>query len=227
MAMRLRLLVGVCALAVVAGGCTSEGDAPAGGAGLPDGKALLSGAAQETRKIETAHFSIQVNGSISGIPVQNAEGDINREQGAQGSVKLTAFGQLIEGKFVLTKDDLYLQGPTGGYQKLSAGLVTSIYDPTAILDPEGGVAKVLDSVQDPRTTGQDDDGYKVHGRVAKDAITDVVPGVNQDVELDVWVDPSSKRPTKAQVQVPQGDQTATVDLRISDVGKPVTISAPN
>ncbi|PWW65256.1 LppX_LprAFG lipoprotein [Actinokineospora spheciospongiae] len=236
MVTRRRFLGALAVVGVLVSGCTSNGGSTPGGqtSTLPDGAALLKSATEATRKIETVHFSLKVNGTVNAIPVQNADGDITRlgGGGAQGTVKLTLLGQLIEGKFVLTPDDLYLQGPTGGYQKLDASLVTNIYDPSAILDPDRGVANVLGNIQDPKTEKRETvdgvDAFKVNGRVAKDVVSRVVPGVSSDVDLSIWVrDNDTRDPVKATVEVPQGDQTATVDLSLSEIGKPVTITPPN
>ncbi|WP_156753905.1 LppX_LprAFG lipoprotein [Actinokineospora pegani] len=231
-----RRLFAALALTAALAGCTSGG----GGSeqqqpvsDLPDGAALLKESAEATRMIESGHFSLNVDGQVDAIPVQNAEGDITRKNGggAQGTVKLTFMGSVIEGKFVLTPDDLFIQGPTGGYQKLSAGLVTSIYDPSAILDPDRGVANVVAKVRQPRTEGEEEvDGvetYKVSGTVAKDVVLEIVPGVTQDVPVSVWIRTDNKQPAQAQVTVPQGDQEATVTLKLSEVGKDVTITPPN
>ncbi|SES43470.1 lipoprotein LprG [Actinokineospora terrae] len=215
-------------------GCTS--DEPSGGGGtLPDGAALVRDAAAVTKGIKSAHFALKVNGSVSAIPVQNAEGDLTREGGpsgaAKGTVKLTLLGQLIEGEFVLVDDSLYIKGPTGGFQKYPASLSSNIYDPSAILDPDKGIANVLAKIQNPRTDAKESvDGvsaYKVSGKVTKDVASALVPGVNSDVDISVWVREDNKQPVKASVKLPGGEgQTATVDLTLSDVDKPVTITAP-
>ncbi|MCP2300331.1 LppX_LprAFG lipoprotein [Actinokineospora globicatena] len=215
-------------------GCTSE--EPTGGGGdLPDGAALVRESAEVTKGIKSAHFSLKVNGSVSAIPVQNAEGDLTREGGpsgaAKGTVKLTLLGQLIEGEFVLVDDSLYIKGPTGGFQKYPASLSSNIYDPSAILDPDKGIANVLGKIQNPRTDGKESvegtSAYKVSGKVTKDVASALVPGVNSDVDISVWLREDNKQPVKASVKLPGGEgQTASVDLTLSDVDKPVTITAP-
>ncbi|MBM7772178.1 lipoprotein LprG [Actinokineospora baliensis] len=216
-------------------GCTSDEPTGGGGGNLPDGTALLRDASTATKAIKSAHFTLKVNGTVSAIPVQNAEGDLTREGGpsgaAKGTVKLTLLGQLIEGEFVLVDDSLYIKGPTGGFQKYPASLSSNIYDPSAILDPDKGIANVLGKIQNPRTESKESlEGtsvYKVSGKATKDVVSAVVPGVNSDVDITVWVREDNKQPVKASVTLPSGEgQTATVDLTLSDVDKPVTITAP-
>jgi lipoprotein LprG len=225
----------VSALAVVAAataGCTD--DPPPAGGSLPDGAGLLRDAANATRDIKSAHFTLAVNGKVEGLPVQNAEGDLTREGGpsgaAKGTVRMELMGSLFEGEFVLVNDSVYIKGATGGFQELPASLVSNIYDPSAILDPERGIAKVLSSVQNPKTEAAEElDGtrtFKVTGRVAKDTVKDLVPGVESDVDIAFWLREDNKQPVKASVRMPGEGGDATVDVTLSDVDKPVEITAP-
>ena len=228
--MRRILLVTLALTAAVATACSAE-DPPATDGNLPDGKALLQDAAASTADIKSAHFTLAVNGEIPGLSVKSAEGDLTREGGAAGAAKGTVsmdlMGSLFEGEFVLVEDSLYIKGPTGDYQELPASMVRSLYDPAAILDPDKGIAKVLRSVQNPRTEGSEDiDGvstYRVVGRVTKDVVSSLVPGIDSDVDITFWLrQDDGHQPVKASVKVPQG----TVDVTLSDIDKQVDITAP-
>jgi lipoprotein LprG len=230
--MRRILLVTLALTAAVATACSS--DEPAANGSLPDGAGLMTDASAAAADIESAHFTLQINGEVPGLPVRSADGDLTREGGpagaAKGTISMNFMGTLFEGEFVLVDDTLFLKGPTGGYEEISAALVRSVYDPSAILDPERGIAKVLSSVQNPKTEAAEDvDGvatYKVTGRVGKDVVTSLVPGINEDVDITFWVkQDGDHQPVKASVKVPaEGDPT--VDVTLSDVNKPVTITAP-
>jgi lipoprotein LprG len=224
-----RILIGLLAIvAVVTAGCTD--DPPAGGGSLPEAGALLGDAANATKGIRSGHFTLTVNGEIPDLPVHRAEGDLTREGGpsgaAKGTISMDLLGNLFEGEFVLVNDTAYVKGATGGFQKLPASLVSSLYDPSAILDPERGIAKVLGSVQNAKTEAREPvegtSAYKVSGRVAKDVVSDLVPGVESDVDITFWLREDNKQPVKASVRMPGG----TVDVTLSDVDKPVTITAP-
>lgn len=230
--MRRILLVTLALTAAVTTACSS--DEPTGDSSLPDGAGLLKDAAASSADIKSAHFTLQVNGEVPGLSVKKADGDLTREGGpagaAKGTVSMELMGNLIEGEFVLVDDTLYIKGATGGYQELPASMVRSLYDPAAILDPERGIAKVLGSVQNPKTEGTEDvDGvatYKVSGRVTKDVVADLVPGINSDVDITFWLRQDGQhQPVKASVKVP-GDGDPTVDVTLSDVDKQVTITAP-
>jgi lipoprotein LprG len=231
--MRRILLVTLALTAAVTTGCSSE-DPPANGGSLPDGAGLLKDAAAATADVRSAHFTLDVNGEIPDLPVKNAEGDLTREGtesgAAKGTVSMELLGDLFEGEFVLVEKSLYVKGPTGGWQEWPASMVQSLYDPAAILDPERGIANVLENVRNPKTEGSEDiDGvstYRVTGRVAKDVVSGLVPGISSDVAITFWLrQDGGHPPVKASVKVP-GDGDPTVDVTLSDIDKQVSITAP-
>lgn len=232
--MMRRILLATLAFTAAAVTACSSDDPPADSS-LPDGAGLLRDAAASTADINSAHFTLQVNGKVPGLSVQSAEGDLTREGGpagaAKGSVRMELLGDLFEGDFVLVDDSLYIKGPTGDFEELPASLVRNLYDPSAILDPERGIAKVLSSVADPKTEGAEEvegtQTYKVTGRVTKDVVADLVPGIDSDVDITFWLRQDGQhQPVRASVKVP-ADGDPSVDVTLSDVDKQVTITAPN
>ncbi|SFB33720.1 lipoprotein LprG [Amycolatopsis marina] len=229
-----RILLGAFALAIAATtGCSSD-EAPQGQ--LPDASGLLEQAATATAGITSTHFSLQVNGTVPGLSVQNLEGDLTTEGGpsgaAQGTGKVALGGQLVEVEFVLAEEDLYIKGPTGSFQKLPAALGAGVYDPSAVLDPERGVANVLRSVQDPATQAQEEingvQAYKVTGTVTKDVLAGLLPGAPSGGDITLWLHTEGEHlPVKASVALQgEGGEPATVDVTLSDVDKPVTVTPP-
>lgn len=222
------MLVG---LLVLVAGCTSGGSA--GSANLPAAGGLLATAGDSMRSVTSVHFSIVVNGTLAGVPIQNADGDLNAQGQAKGNAKVSLLGQLTQVDFVLVDQTFYLKGPTGGYQKVSASLAGNLFDPSAILDPNRGVAKVVGSVQGAQTTAQESvdgtDCYKITGKVSKGVVSALVPGINVDVDATVWLATDAKHlPVKAEFAVPGsgGSQGATVDVTFSKFNAPVTVTAP-
>lgn len=227
--MRRILFVTLALTAAVTTACSSD-DAGGGGGNLPEGTQLMQDAAASMADVESAHFTLSVNGEISGLPVKKADGDLTREGnggGAKGTVSMDMMGSLFEGDFVLVDDSVYIKGPTGDWQSLPASLVRSVYDPAAILDGERGIANVLKNVQDPVTQGEEDvEGvatYKVTGKAKKDLVAALVPGIDSDVDVTFWLrKDDGHQPVKASVKVQEG----TVDVTLSDIGKQVSITAP-
>lgn len=222
------LFVGIVALAA---GCTSGGSAST--ANLPAASALLTSAGSTTRAVSSVHFSIVVNGTLAGVPIQNADGDLNAQGQARGTAKIALLGQLTQVDFVLVNRTFYIKGPTGGYQKVAASLAGNLFDPTAILDPNRGIAKVLTQTQGAQTQARESvngtDCYRITGKVDKGVVAALIPGINQDVTATLWVTADSKNlPVKASFAVPGsgGSQGATVDVTFSNVNQPVIVTAP-
>ncbi len=218
-----RVVVGMLLAVGLAAGCSSGEDT----AGLPDGAQVLKDAAAASGAISSAHFTLKVNGSVPAIPVQEADGDLTKEGAAKGTVKLTLMGNLFDGEFVLVDGGLHIKGPTGGWQQLPAALTSSLYDPSAILDPQRGVAKVLGGLKDPVTEAREDvageSTLRVVGTATQDDVSSLVPGVTGDTRVTVWVSEATKRPVKASVALPDN---ASVDLTLTDVDVPVTVTPP-
>lgn len=225
------LFVGLVGMVGMVAGCTSGGSAST--TNLPAAATLLGNAASSMRTVSTVHFSIVVNGTMAGVPIQNADGDLNAQGQAKGNAKISLLGQLTQVEFVLTNRIFYLKGPTGGYQKVSATLAGNLFDPSAILDPNRGIAKVLGSVQGASTQGRETvngtDCYRITGKIGKDTVAALIPGITTDVNATLWVAADAKNlPVKAEfaVQGSNGSQGASVDVTFSNVNAPVTVTAP-
>jgi lipoprotein LprG len=229
--MRRILLVTLALTAAVATACSSDDSSGTSGS-QPDGSGLLKDAAASMSNAKSTHFTLTVNGKFPALPVHKAEGDVAREGDSAGSAKGTIsmdfMGSLFEGDFVLVDNSLYFKGPTGDWQKVPASMVTSIYDPGALLDPDRGVAKVLGSAQNAKTEGTEDiDGvstYRVTSLVGMEVVKDLVPGIDSDVNVTFWVrQDDGHQPVKASVKVADN---ATVDVTLADIDKQVSITAP-
>ncbi|MFC5055187.1 LppX_LprAFG lipoprotein [Saccharothrix xinjiangensis] len=211
-----RALVGSLLLALAAG-CTSSGD----GGGLPAGSEVLDGASSGMKSVSSTHFVIKVDGELPDVTVKDAEGDLNADGQSRGRAKVEQFGQLIEVEYVLVDQDLYFKGPTGGFTKLPAALAGQVYDPTAILDPERGVARVLAEARDEKTVSADGGVTVVEATVPRDVVAGLVPGIDADVASRFSV--REDRLVNAVFTLPSG---AEVTIDLSDFNEPVSVSAP-
>jgi len=212
-----RALIGSLVLALAAG-CTSSGG---GAGGLPDGPEVLAKASAAMKSVTSTHFTIKVDGELPGVTVKDAEGDLNADGESQGRAKVEQFGQLIEVEYVLVAQDLYFKGPTGGFTKLPAALAGQVYDPTAILDPDKGVARVLADARDAKTVSDDDGVTVVSATVPRDVVAGLVPGIDADVASEFSV--REDKLQQALFTLPGG---AKVTIELSDFNKPVTVSPP-
>ena len=224
----LLALVAPVLLAFGAASCSKDEDPNT----LPSGTTLVSESAEAMRAVQTAHIVIEVDGAISSLPIKMAQGDLKRNGDAKGDIQLQQFGQLIQLDFVLLSGDAYLKFPTGGWQKQAGGTASFPYDPSAILDSERGITKLLSTATNARTEGSETIGGVDTYRVAVDfdntAASVLVPGVPEGVKGQVWIDKANKRMVKAVVSSPASGTTpaATMTVTLTNIDVPVTISAP-
>jgi lipoprotein LprG len=212
------------------GGSKSPAAAPS--ASLPPGDTLVKDSAAAMRDIKTAKFEITADGQVAGLNLHRAEGTLTKEGNAKGTAQIDQNGVNVELAFVIVGDKIYLKGPTGGYQQLPLALAATIYDPSAILDPDRGIAKVLSTATDAKTEATENIDGKAAFRVAANLpsadLSTIVPGVTGSVPGKLWISTDNKRLVKATFTLPaSGDAkggTATVVFKEFD--QPVTISAP-
>jgi lipoprotein LprG len=216
------VMLGVLGLVAISG-CSSTSTPDS--APLPDGATLVKDAATASKAFTSAHFTMKVTGSVPGLPVKELDGDLNKAGDAKGNAKLDQLGQTFQVDFVVVDKTIYIKGITGSWQKL--GDASKIFDTSAILDPDRGIAKLLGSVQSPKTEASEDVGgaktFRVSGKVGKDGLAGLVPGVQSDVDAKVWVREDNHRPAKATVDVSPGN---SVEISLSDVDKAVTVEKP-
>ena len=217
------------ALILTVGGCTSASSTAAGTAttSAPSATELLASSATAMKSVTSAQFTLTVNGKLPALQVQGAEGDLSSGGDAKGSAKITEFGQLVQVDFVIVGKVLYLKGPTGGYTKLAAALAGQIYDPTAILNADKGVAAVLRHVVSPGTVLPAGPSYTVNGTIPKAMAAALVPGITADSPATFTVEKASSRLTDVVLNLKGSDGgPATVNLAMTNFNQPISVSAP-
>jgi lipoprotein LprG len=208
-------------------GCHKDSSA----ANLPDGTALVSQASTAMTSVKTAHITIDTNGKVGTVPIRTADGDLTKEGDAKGSIKLLALGQVIQLDFVVLGNVFYIKGLTGGWQKASAAEVATFYDPSGILNPDKGVSKVLATATNAHTEATETvngvSTYRVSVNLDNTVVASVVPDTPPGTTGKVWLDQSTKRLVKAELDISAaGGGPGTVTINLTDLDKPVTINAP-
>jgi len=199
---------------------------------LPSGETLLEESAAAMREVQTVRFDIESDGTIAGLALRRAGGQLTRDGEAKGSALVQQFGVNVEVEFVVVGDSIHIKGPTGGWQKLPLALASTVYDPSAILDPERGVAKVLDSARDGRTEAREKldgvDTYRVKATLDAADLAAIVPGAKGDVAGTLWLPVDTKRVVRAAFTMPGVDNApgANVTVSLREFDAPVSISAP-
>jgi lipoprotein LprG len=230
---RLRPALALLAVLFALTACTKEkpaAEAPA--ADLPAGDTLVKESAAAMRDIKTAKFLITADGTVAGLSLRRAEGTLTREGSAKGTAQLDQGGVAAELEFVIVGDKIYLKGPTGGYQTLPLALAATVYDPSAILDPERGVAKVLGTATGATTEAAEavdgKDAWRVAASMNATDLATIVPGVTGTVPSKLWVASGDKRLLKATFTLPDAGSAkgGTVTVTFTEFDAPATISAP-
>ncbi len=215
-------------LLFTAAACSGSGGT-GGSAELPSGQELLAKAAEAMKSVKTVGFTIATEGKPP-VQVRSADGKLTREGDAQGRIQIEILGSLQELDFVLVGDNVHFKGPTGGYQKMTREQLSQVYDPSAILDPDKGVAKLLASASNPKTEAEEKvgsaDAYRIALSLPQEALASLVPGIQQGSDGQVWVDKAAGRLLKASLPLGQGDASGTVVVTFADYDAPVTITAP-
>jgi lipoprotein LprG len=226
---RIRPVLALLAALVAVTSCTSSDKKDA--SSLPDAGPLLTGSAAAMREIKTAKFLITADGAISGLSLRRAEGTLTREGDAEGTAQIEQAGTNVDLTFVIVGDKIYIKGPTGGYQQLPLALAASVYDPSAILDPDQGVAKLLSTATDAKTEASEavdgTDAWRVALTANGADLSKIIPGVTGNTPGKVWLGKQDKRLHKAVFTLPaDGGATGTVTVTFREFDTPAVIKAP-
>lgn len=222
----------VLAAALVATSCSGSGG---GGAAeeLPNAATLLVESATAMGKVTSAHFSITVDGEVANLTLKGAEGDLTSAGDAKGTAQVEQSGQVVEVEFVIVGDTLYFKGPTGGYQELPAALASTVYDPSVILDPKRGLPLLIETASKAKTEARETidgvDAYRIATTVDKEPVAELLPGVEGDLQAELWVAVDTKQLLRAKLTVPGGNGAdgGTVQISLSDFDADVTIAPPS
>ena len=228
-----RALAALAALSLALTGCTAKADTPSPAASdtFPPAEQLLGEGALAMAGVKTAHFALSVDGKIPNVPVRSAEGDLTREGAAKGKATIEQLGLTIEGEFIVVNQKLYFKGPTGPFQEIPLALAASVYDPSAILDPAKGVAKLLSAAKNPKVLAVEKvegaDAYKISLETDPVSLAAIIPGAPTGVTALLWLDVATKKLVKGEFTIPGSDGTGgKVLATFTKYDAPVTISAP-
>ncbi|MGJ6963199.1 LppX_LprAFG lipoprotein [Streptosporangium sp. G11] len=222
-ARRILIIAVIAALSLVT--ACSGGSASDGTTALPSGAELVKKAADATRAVKSAAFSMETEGTPP-VPVKKASGRLNRTGDADGTLQIDVMGSLQEINFVLIGETVHFKGVTGGFQQMSRSQLAAIYDPSAILNPEKGVVQLLTNALDPKTQAAEKldgvDAYRVSATLSQQVLATMVPGLTQSVDAVLWIDKATNRLLKADLPLTGGK----VIVAFSDYDVPVQVTAP-
>ncbi len=228
LAVLVSLLTAFLAAAALTAGCSSDKKADAA---LPDAATLLKDSNETTKAQQSVHLQLTVNGEIKELPIASLTGDLTNSPAvaAQGKADIIFLGQKLEGvDFVVADGSLYGAITPGSWQDF--GPAADIYDVSAILSPDKGLANVLANFSDPKTEGRETvngvDTVKVTGTVSADAVNKIAPqiGATGPVPGTAWiVGDGDHKLIQAKLEPTPGN---SVQMTMSDWGKSVTVTKP-
>ena len=224
---RLAVLLSLLAALLLVAGCSSSEKSSAP---LPDAAALLKDSDQTTRKQQSVHLELTVNGKIKELPIETLTGDLTNTPvvAAQGKASIIAFGQTFKDvDFVVADGNLYGALTPGSFTNF--GPAADIYDVSKILNPDVGLANVLANFSQPKAEDRETingvDTVKVSGQVTAQAVNGLAElGATGPVPATAWIKEDGDHDLiQAKLEPSQGN---SVQMTLSDWGKTVTVTKP-
>jgi hypothetical protein len=214
-------------VAVLVAGCAGiEPDAQ----GLPAGSELVATSGSAMRAVTSAHFDLVVHGTVPGVLIRSARGDVDARGTARGSADVARTGSV---DFVLVKGVFYVKGSTGGYRKAPPGGAGDVFALTSILNPNHGSARAVIGVNGATTQDRETVNgvacFRITGTIGVNSAAGLVPGIRTDVRATVWLAASGTHlPVRVEFTAlrPAPGGNGTVDVSFSNVNTPVSVDAP-
>lgn len=207
-------------------GCSSSKPAEP----LPDAAGLLQQSIATTKALKSAHLDITVNGKIDGLPVKKLSGDLTNvpSVAVQGNSTISMGGSDVDIQLVVLDGTLYAALTPNNW--LDMGPAADIYDPSVILNPDNGLANMLNSFSDPKSEASESvngvQTIRVGGKVSADAVNKLIPQLKATgpVPATAWIQKDDPHQL-VQAKIDQSDANS-VQLTLSDWDKPVTVTKP-
>ncbi|MFA1547362.1 LppX_LprAFG lipoprotein [Actinomadura chokoriensis] len=226
MSRRMLVLVPVLLALLFSGACDGGGSGEAGEKADFDAAQTLRQAADAMGRLKSVGFTVESDGKTPVI-VKGGDMKLLRSGDAQGTLTIEQQGQNVEMKVVAVGDSIYLDAGTGGWRKLPKALAANVYDPSAVLDPQRGIPMLLTSARSPEPQAVEKvdgkEAYRVGAKLPKAQIAGLIPGINEDMDGQVWVSRADHRLVKVRGRFAAG---GAVVISFTEFDAPYKISAP-
>ena len=228
--MHTRLLAILAALftaAALLAGCSSSEKSTES---LPDAATLLKDSSQATRDLKSVHLELTVEGEIQELPIKTLGGDLTNAPAvaAAGKANLLFQGSDVAADFVVIDGLLYVALSPDSW--IDMGPAADIYDVSAILNPDTGLANVLANFSglksDSTETLNGVETVKVTGQVSADAVNKIAPPIaaTGPVPGTAWIRKDGNHElVQAKLEPSTGN---SVQMTLSEWDKPVTVTKP-
>jgi lipoprotein LprG len=228
---RRRLFAVLAALSIATAliaGCSSgskQSSAP-----LPDATTLVKQSTDVTKNLKSAHLVLSVTGKVPGLPIKTLTGDLTNSPAtaASGNVQLTLGGSDVDANFVVLDGELYATLTPNKWSDF--GKAADIYDVSAILNPDTGLANLLANFTDAKAEGRDtingQDTVRISGNVPADAVNKLASAFNatKATPTTVWIQETGDHQlVQAKMDRSPGN---SVQMILSNWNQPVQVSKP-
>jgi lipoprotein LprG len=225
---RIAVLVSLVTAVLLVAGCSSSSK-PSGP--LPDAATLIKDSAETTRQQTSVHLLLTVTGDIKELPIAKLDGDLTLKPAvaAQGKADIVFMGQKVEDvDFAVVDGTLFGALTPGSFTDF--GPAADIYDVSAILSPDLGLANILTNFSDAKAEGRETlngvDTVKVTGKVTGEAVNGIAPqiGAAGPVPATAWIrEDGNHELMQAKLDVSPGN---SVQMTLTDWGKTVNVTKP-
>ena len=228
---RRRLFAVLAALSIATAliaGCSSgskQSSAP-----LPDATTLVKQSTDVTKNLKSAHLVLSVTGKVPGLPIKTLTGDLTNSPAtaASGNVQLTLGGSDVDANFVVLDGELYATLTPNKWSDF--GKAADIYDVSAILNPDTGLANLLANFTDAKAEGRDtingENTIRISGNVPADAVNKIASQLNatKATPTTVWIQETGDHQL-AQVKMDKSSGNS-VQMTLSNRNQPVQVTKP-
>jgi lipoprotein LprG len=123
--------------------------------------------------------------------------------------------------------EVWLSNPVSGrFEPLGDGFDL---DPSTFFDPVDGWRPLLEELDEVELVGEGDDGLHLRGVASAARMAAVTGGLvdDEDVAVDLWVDPATSLVTAGRFTTGEGDDASEWELELHDYGATFEIEAPD
>ena len=222
------VLVSLSVATALIAGCSSG--SKQSGAPLPDATTLVKQSSATTKNVKSVHLVLSVQGKVPGLPIKTLNGDLTTSPStaASGNVQLTLGGADVDANFVVYDSVLYATLTPNKWSDF--GKASDIYDVSAILSPDNGLANVLANFSNAKAEGREtingQSTIRISGNVSADAVNKIAPPLNatQPFPSTVWIQETGDHQlVQANLQKSQGN---SVQMALSNWNQPVQVTKP-
>jgi lipoprotein LprG len=230
LAVLLSLFTALMTALVLTSGCSSsekKNDGP-----LPDAAGLVKQSSDATKNQHSVHLVLTVTGKIKKLPISLVTGDLTNDPAvaASGKANIEALGSKLEDvSFVVIDGNLYADALSPG-TFTDFGPAADLFDFSAILSPDKGLANILANFSEPKAEGRESiggvEGVKITGKVTPEAVNAIAPQIEATgpVPATAWIrEDGDHELLQASLEPTPGN---VVQMTMTDWGKPVTVTKP-